>query len=228
MIVLISREIREHPIRWAMAALCLLMFLPDLDLAFSRLFYAEGAGFFLDRHTFLAFVREAVPTIIIGSFLFCLLLWIAGLLFRQPFLGITTPRMTFLAATLAVGPGLLVETVLKTHWGRARPNDTVFFGGEAAYTPPGWMAQECMHNCAFVSGHAALAFWLTAYAFLLPQQWRQRGVLFGLLCGAAVGLVRVVQGAHFLSDVVFAGAFILVVNSLLARLLLRGHADQGA
>lgn len=225
---LIARELRDHPLRWGMAALCMLMFVPGLDLAVSRAFYTEGAGFFLDRGRFLVFIREAAPTIIIGALLFSTLLWVAGIFFRQPFLGMTTARMVYLAVTLALGPGLLVETLLKSHWGRARPNDTVYFGGEAAYTPPGWMAQECAHNCAFVSGHAALAFWMTAYAFLLPPSLRRRGLLAGLALGGLVGAVRVIQGAHFLSDVVFAAALILTVNALMARLLLRGaKSDAG-
>jgi lipid A 4'-phosphatase len=221
------REIREHPVRWAMGALCLLMFVPGLDLAFSGLFFAQGAGFFWDRDRFLGFVREGIPVVIIGTFAFCVLLWIAGLVFRQPFLKMTTRRTAYLFTTLALGPGLLVETLLKTHWGRARPNDTVFFGGEAAYTPPVWIAQECAHNCSFVSGHAALGFWLTAYGFLLPEPWRRRGIVAGLFSGAAIGLVRVVQGAHFLSDIVFAGAFVLIVNALMARILLREAGAPG-
>lgn len=222
---LLVREVREHPVRWGMAALCLLMFVPGLDVAVSGLFYEQAAGFYLERAGLFVFVREAVPAIIIGTVVFCALLWIASLVFRQPFLGITTPRMVYLAATLAIGPGLLVETILKSHWGRARPNDTTFFGGHAAFTPPAWIAQECAHNCAFVSGHAAIGFWLTAYAFLLPKAWRQAGVLVGLACGAAIGMVRVIQGAHFLSDVVFAGAFVLIVNASLAQLILkRGEA----
>ncbi len=223
---LLARERREHPVRWAMAALCLLMFVPGLDIAFSGLFYQSGAGFHLDRAPFFVFVREAAPAIIIGTLIFCLLLWIAGLVFRQAFLGITTPRMLYLVATLAIGPGLLVETILKSHWGRARPNDTVFFGGHAAFTPPGWVAQECAHNCSFTSGHAAIGFWLTAYAFLLPKEWRLTGLLAGLACGATIGLVRVIQGAHFLSDIVFAGAFVLMVNAGLAQVMLRRGAAR--
>lgn len=218
---ILAREMREHPLRWVMGALCLLMFVPGLDVAFSGLFYQNGPGFYLDRAPFFVFVREAAPTIIIGTLVFCALLWIAGLVFQQAFLGITTPRMIYLIATLAIGPGLLVETILKSHWGRARPNDTVFFGGHAAFTPPGWMAQECAHNCSFTSGHAAIGFWLTAYAFLLPKEWRLTGVMAALACGAVIGLVRVIQGAHFLSDVVFAGAFVLTVNAGLAQIMLR-------
>lgn len=218
---LLAREMRDHPIRWVIAALCALMFIPGLDIAVSRFFYAQDAGFYLAQAPFLAFVREAAPTIIIGTLAFCLLLWIASLMFRQTFLGITTPRMIYLLATLVIGPGLVVETILKSYWGRARPNDTVFFGGHAAFTPPGWIAQECSHNCSFVSGHAAIGFWLTAYAFLLPKQWRMTGVVAGLACGAVIGFVRVIQGAHFLSDIVFAGAVVLLVNAGLAHLILR-------
>jgi lipid A 4'-phosphatase len=218
-------DVRSHPVRWVTAALCLLMFVPGLDVGFSKLFYAQGAGFFLDKHRLLGFVREAAPVLIIGTFLFFLLLWIAGLVLRQSFLGMTTRRIAYLTATLLIGPGLLVESFLKSHWGRARPNDTVFFGGEAAFTPPGWIAQECSHNCAFVSGHAALGFWLSAYGFLLPAPWRRQGVIAGLVVGAAIGLVRVAQGAHFLSDIVFAGAFILAINTVMARVL---SLHQGA
>lgn len=217
---LLGRDLREHPVRWTMAALCLLMFVPGLDIAFSGLFYREDVGFYLDRARFLVFAREAAPTMILGTVVFCVLLWLGGLVFHQTFLAITTRRMGYLIASLAIGPGLLVETLLKSHWGRARPNDTVFFGGHAAFTPPGWIAEECSHNCSFTSGHAAIGFWLTAYAFLLPKEWRLAGVLAGLFCGGAIGMVRVIQGAHFLSDIVFAGAFVLAVNAGLARLML--------
>ena len=78
-----------------------------------------------------------------------------------------------------------------------------------------------MSNCAFTSGHAAIAFWIAAYAFLLPAKWRAAGILAGVLFGLAVGGVRMAQGAHFLSDVAAAGVIVLAVNALAARLILR-------
>jgi len=220
--ILVDR--RVHPLRWLMPALCLAMFVPGLDLAVSGLFYTPSSGFDWTLGGLLAFVRAAVPTIIMGTLLFFVLLWFAGLVLRQPFLDMTTRRMGYLVLSLVLGPGLLVEAILKPYWGRARPNDTTVFGGDAVFTPPLWIAQECSHNCSFVSGHAALGFWVTAYAFLLPAPWRTRGVFAGVVFGGAVGLVRVIQGAHFLSDVVFAGTFVLVINAVLAKMLLREPA----
>lgn len=220
MLTRLDRHMRAHPGPWVLGGLCPLMFIPGLDLAVSGAFYTPGEGFAWERGGLPAFVREAVPAIILGGLLFCLILWLAGLLYRQWFWGMTTPRVVYLITTLVIGPGLLVETLLKPYWGRARPNDLVLFGGHAAHSPPWWIANQCVQNCAFVSGHAALGFWLTAYGFLLPERWRARGILVGLLCGAGMGLARIGQGAHFLSDVVFAGAIVLTVNAVLARLFL--------
>jgi len=45
--------------------------------------------------------------------------------------------------------------------------------------------------------------------------------LAGVLVGSAIGLVRIAQGAHFLSDVIFAGFITVTVGWLLSILLLR-------
>jgi lipid A 4'-phosphatase len=220
MITRLARDIRDRPSRWVLALLFLFMFFPGADLATSGLFYVPGTGFTWDRDGFLEFVRGAVPVIIIGTFLFSLILWVAGLWNEQWFIGVTTSRAMFLVLTLLVGPGLLVESLLKPNWGRARPKDITLFGGEQAFTPPLWIANECEKNCSFVSGHAAVAFWVTAYAFFLPAKWRTVGVIGGALFGFGVGFVRIAQGAHFLSDVIFAGIIVIAVNYTLARWIL--------
>jgi lipid A 4'-phosphatase len=201
-----------------MAALTLLFSIPALDTGMSRLFYASG--FSWNPHGVLEFVRAAVPTMIVGSLLFCVLIWLMSLGSGEWIWGMSTRAIVFLLATAAVGPGLLVETLLKPNWGRARPKDIAVFGGDAAYTSPFVIAHECARNCSFVSGHAAIAFWLTAYAFLLPPVWRARGIWIGAGVGLAVGLVRIIQGAHFASDIAVAGVMVIGANIVLARLIL--------
>jgi lipid A 4'-phosphatase len=68
-----------------------------------------------------------------------------------------------------------------------------------------------------VSGHAAVAFWVTAFAFLLPNPYRLPFIIGGLALGVLMGLARIVEGAHFLSDVVFAGLIVVGLNMWLAR-----------
>ena len=203
-----------------LAALTLLFSVPAFDTGISRVFFAPATGFAWDPHGVLEFVRAAVPTIIVGSLLFFVLLWVMTVWSREWIWGMSTRAVAFLLATAIVGPGLLVETLLKSNWGRARPKDIVMFGGEGAYSSPFVVAHECAHNCSFVSGHAAIAFWLTAYAFLLPPPWRGRGLWVGAAVGLAVGMVRVAQGAHFPSDVAAAGLMVIAVNVVLARAIL--------
>ncbi len=210
-------ELRERPSRWLLGLVLLFMVVPQIDIGVSGWFHDPTAGWLSGG--FIEFVRRVIPTLIVGSFVFCLVLWVAGVWYEQWFWGVTTPRISYLMATLILGPGLLVETILKPNWGRARPKDVTIFGGEQPYTPPVWVADACERNCSFVSGHAAVAYWLTAYAFLAPQAWRIPAVTIAFLFGSMVGLVRIMQGAHFLSDVVFAAIIVIGVNAFAYRLM---------
>lgn len=208
----------EGKILLGLAALTALFSIPAIDTGASALFY--DAGFSWDPRGLLEFARAAVPTMILGSLLFFVLVWVMTLASREWIWNITPRRIGYLVATAVIGPGLLVEGLLKPYWGRARPKDIAAFGGEHAYTSPFVMADECARNCSFVSGHAAIAFWVTAYAFLLPREWRAAGLWAGAGFGLVLGCVRVVQGGHFASDVLAAGVIVVGVNGLLARVML--------
>lgn len=216
----VLRSLRERPARWVLGLLFFFMFFPHVDIAISGWFYEPGPGFTWDPDGFMEFLRSAMPVIIIVSFVVCVALWVAGIWYEKWFWGLTTPRVVYLMITLLVGPGLLVEALLKPNWGRARPKDLELFGGDALYTPPFWVANECGHNCSFVSGHAAISFWVTAYAWLLPSKWRFTGIVVGTVFGFLMGCVRIAQGAHFMSDVIFAGVIVLWVNYFAARTVL--------
>ncbi len=224
MVTRLAGNFREQPSLWALAMLVVFQLFPGLDFPLSGAFYVPERGFTWSADGFLEFVRSAVPELILASFVICVALWLAGALYPQWPWRFATPRMAYLLLTLLVGPGLIVEALLKPLWGRARPKDIVEFGGDAAYTPPWQIARECESNCSFVSGHAAIAFWVTAYALLLPPRWRALGLFAGTAFGMGVGFVRVAQGAHFFSDVVGAGIIVLLVNQVLARLLLKSKA----
>ena len=81
----------------------------------------------------------------------------------------------------------------------------VEFGGTKSYTPPLTPSDQCAHNCSFVAGEASTIYvTFFALAFLFPSRGRQL-IAAGIVAGSLAGLVRMAQGAHFLSDVIFAG-----------------------
>ncbi len=132
-----------------------------------------------------------------------------------------TPRIaSFLALSLIIGPGLLVNTLFKDNWGRARPHQILEFGGSAHFTPAAVLADQCTRNCSFPSGHGALAFWLMAVALVVPARWRVLAMTIAVIIGFLVGAMRIAQGGHFLSDVVAAALIVVLVNEALKILIL--------
>ena len=128
-----------------------------------------------------------------------------------------------LVTALALGPGVVVNLFLKEVSGRPRPRDTVLFGGDLPFVPAGTFSDHCLSNCSFVSGEAAASFWLVGLACLLPPAVRPGGTL--VLCAvAAVGAsMRVMFGAHYLSDALLGGIISLLFISIVA-IALRGTA----
>lgn len=137
------------------------------------------------------------------------------LLAKRQWFGLEQARCWFMIAALIVGPGVVANLVFKDNLGRARPRDVIEFGGTKAFTPALVPSAECPRNCSFVSGEASsmyAAFF--ALALLLPQ-FRMTLLIGGIAAGTLAGTVRIIQGAHFLSDVLFAGILMAVTVSIL-------------
>ncbi len=117
----------------------------------------------------------------------------------------------FLIAVMALGPGLLVNAVFKEHWNRPRPREIVQFGGRYEYQKPLVIGENGEGKKSFPSGHAAMGFFFIAPYFILlakdrraAHMWLMVGVAYGLY----IGLARMVQGAHWPSDVLWSFGFL--------------------
>ncbi|MDP1607189.1 MAG: phosphatase PAP2 family protein [Rhodocyclaceae bacterium] len=201
---------------WALlcfaAAVVLFIAAPGIDLAASALFYRPGEGFFLADAAWVRLIYHGSPRLAQLWLVLVLLAVLASLWPR--FSGLRRPAL-FLLAVLVLTSGVAIS-VLKDNWGRARPNQIVEFGGDKRFTPAWTITDQCDDNCSFVSGHAGGAFSLLALAWVFPRR-RRFWLVAGVIWGAHVGLVRMAQGGHFLSDVIFAGFVVYFCAALLAR-----------
>jgi membrane-associated phospholipid phosphatase len=127
----------------------------------------------------------------------------------------------FFLAALTLGPGLLVNGILKSEWPRPRPNEVTQFGGVERFVAWWDPRSTCEYNCAFVSGEASSAFLMLAPASLVPPPWRALAYAGAILYGLAVGGLRIVMGAHFFTDVIFSGLFMFLLVWLLHGLIYR-------
>lgn len=227
MIHRVASVLLAHPWWLAVGLGVLVSLVPTIDLWFSGLYFSPDSGAWVPRSILMQFARSGLPPLIIGGLIFVVLLWAAGRVLNIVVWGITGRLTAYLIMTIGLGPGLIVESVLKTQSGRARPRDVTIFGGDAAFTPPLWMADACDRNCSFVSGHAALAFWTTAFAFLMPSAYRVPVIAAGVTLGAIMGLARIAEGAHFLSDVIFSGLIVTGLNVWIAGRMGVPGATEG-
>jgi lipid A 4'-phosphatase len=198
---------------------------PQLDLKLAALFFdAQHGGFWRSYDPFYLFARDA-STWVIALVAAPAGLAIAMKLVRpQRALLIPGRAIVLMLLSLALAPGVLANLVLKEHWGRPRPIDVAEFGGDEHFRPWWDPRGDCPKNCAFIAGEPTGAFWTMAPAALAPPHWRAAAYAAALAFGCAVGLLRMAAGAHFFTDVVFAGAIAFIVIWLLHGWLYRWGA----
>jgi lipid A 4'-phosphatase len=205
-----------------------LVLLPQIDLATSGLFYRPGAGFFLADWAPFRIAHQDLPDVVTGFVIALLALLAATAIRRHAILGLDARAALFLLAALAIGPGFTVNTVFKDHWGRARPAQITNFGGEKKFSRAFVPSDQCARNCSFPAGDPAMGFYLVAFALLAEAPRKRRwGIAAAVTAGAALGIVRLAQGGHFLSDVVASGFIVAGLTWLLHQALI-AHDGWGA
>jgi membrane-associated PAP2 superfamily phosphatase len=131
--------------------------------------------------------------------------------------------LVFLLLSMTLAP--LSVTAGKALSNRHCPWDIDEFGGYAPYTrlleplPSGVEPGRCFPAGHSSTGFALMAFYFAAYA----MGWRRTArsaLAIALLAAVVLGFGRVVQGAHFMSHVPWAGIYCWVVMVLLYQLVL--------
>jgi membrane-associated PAP2 superfamily phosphatase len=193
---------------------------PGLDLALSGMFYDGNGGWrVLDLPTgSLRTLASWLITAVAAPAFIALIVKL--LLPRRPLL-LPGRAVVLMIVTLALGPGLLVNVILKDNSGRPRPQYVTEFGGQEPMLPWWDMRGACDKNCSFVAGEPSGAFWTMAGAAVAPPHWRAAAYGVAMIFGAAVGLLRMSAGGHFFSDVVFGGIVVFLLIWLVHGLLYR-------
>jgi lipid A 4'-phosphatase len=195
---------------------------PGIDLGVAGWFFVPPRHFALGEtwvgrifDSEVHFAMEWFLVLLVGVFLY-------GLYRKRPYWGLTPRNFLFVALTIGLGAGLVTNVVFKDSWGRARPSQVLEFGGPKQFSPPFMRSTQCDKNCSFVSGDASLAASFLAFAVIAQRNRRRWWIGLGTFT-AIVGLMRMGRGSHFLSDVVFAIIFTVMIMLVLARLILENR-----
>lgn len=198
---------------------------PQIDIIAAHLFYKDGQGFFLKNNPIVLFFYDIVP-LLVGFFIIAgIVLLLVIMLRRKPCLGLRKREVFYLLLVLLLGPGLLVNAVFKEYSGRARPSQIAEFAGSRQFTPAFTISNQCKQNCSFVSGHASIGFYFVAFA-LLVSTCRRKLFILAILPGVAIGIARMAQGGHFLSDVICSGLIVTAVTFFLHYIIIQKHTNS--
>lgn len=209
------------------AAAVVFVAVPDIDLIAATAFYIGGGAFAGGQAILVPLVRGVFLWAYVAAAVLAVVGISLSIVRRSNWGGLCPARWLFVVLCLSIGPGVVANEIFKDNWGRARPRQITEFGGDKPFTPALVQAQNCERNCSFVSGEASSIFVLF---FAAGALFRRRALVMigsGVILGSLAGLMRMAQGAHFLSDVVFAGVFMaLTVVGLF--LLFEARTEGGA
>jgi membrane-associated PAP2 superfamily phosphatase len=198
---------------------------PQLDLDLARISFDSTRKLFgINAQLWVQHARDAARLIVTFLVLPAGLAIAGKLIWPHRRMLIEGRSALFLIVTLALGPGIITNLILKDHWGRSRPIDVQQFGGTDKFTPWWDPRGECPNNCSFVAGEPSGAFWTMAPAALAPLELQPLAFGAALLFGVAVGILRIGGGGHFFSDVVFAGVFVYLEIWLIYAMIYRWPA----
>jgi lipid A 4'-phosphatase len=194
----------------------LLFRVTTLDIALENLFYRSDKGWFLkDANPWnLLYHYGNIPGLALAGA--GVLSFILSFCCRN--MAAYRKKGLFLGLVMVLGPGLLVNTTFKQYWGRPRPRQIQELGGKQQYLPV-WEKGTPGEGKSFPSGHASVAFYLFVPFFFLRKRtgkWAFFFLFLGIFYGLFMGTARMVQGAHFPSDVVWAGGFVYLTGLVIS------------
>jgi len=194
-----------------------------LDLAASRSFFVQGGahgGWALSRDQPWKFLYDygEYPPVILA--LVCVWLYRAaqsgrfGPAYARPCLVVIL--------TMALGPALLVNGILKKDWGRPRPADIAAFGGSSPYHKV-WQLGQSGDGKSFTCGHCAAGYAMASVASFgaVHPIVTPIALVGGIAYGTLLGMARIVQGGHFLTDVIWSGVLMLALAAGIHGLVFR-------
>ncbi len=185
---------------------------PQLDILISKLFWQDGE-FQANKNPVLDWIRM----FLIRAMWLFMLLALFGIGFSA-FLGkkrnISMRLWAYPFVVSLVGPLILVNSVFKNNWGRARPISVREFGGELDFTPAYYLSDQCITNCSFTSGEGgAIATVVVVTGVLLWRNVKRKWLmLWGLTALFILGAgLRVIKGQHFFSDTLLSALFCALI-----------------
>jgi membrane-associated PAP2 superfamily phosphatase len=212
----------------ALALALLALDATDLDRIVENRFYDRATGTFPLRHDpFLEVVLHywtIYVVALIGSLAF------AGVLLSSVSALLREHRRLLLYVGLSIALSTAAVALLKLVSGKHCPWDLIDYGGLIPYAKLLGHAATAKPGHCFPAGHASTGFSLLVFYFVgcvrSSPALARAGLALGLGAGLMLGFGRMLQGAHFLTHVLWSGIVCWLVILGLYLLFYRNPAAR--
>ena len=196
------------------------IFYPELDIEFSRIFFLEESKkFYYVDNTFLKIISNLAYCLafllLLYNFISLIKKKISNQLFNLSFYKI---ELTVLLVFL-IGSVIIIQCCSKHYFGRPRPIYIKEFGGNLIFSPAFKVSNECKYNCSFVSFHTSIGLLFFFHSLGSASAKKYFMIFASCLLTLILGLTRIIQGNHFLSDVIIAACFMTIIYYLITTSL---------
>jgi len=200
---------------------------PQIDVEAARLFVRSDKLFYGVSPTgyLLRSIFYALPLVLGGGIL---LIWLAARWHAPKWPVPSSRAIGFMLISLALGPGLLVNGILKEVSHRPRPFHVKEVNPYGTWDFRPWYRfdGQCQSNCSFVSGEASASMWTLAPALVAPAPVRALAIGASILLTVATSVWRMALGGHFLSDVLMGALLTSLTVSLLYMAMFRRNGAK--
>ena len=197
---------------------------PDIDMYISNFFYYGASQFHVQSYSLISILFRKILLPLLFIYIFILPLFLRFLPFQKIYFDyrFSISEIVFVWTTGAFTMLLIINILLKNMWGRARPNDVLPFGGTESFTPWYKISDSCLTNCSFVSGDSSVGFLLIVFYFITKKNIY---LYLSLVFGSFLGLIRIIAGGHFFSDIVFS-QIVVTISVLVSFILYKKLYDK--
>lgn len=203
----------------SLVILCLITFAlsPYLDQQLASLPYDYQTRYFYgERALWCKIIYYSVNVTTFLLILVPLTIVVLAALKKIQFNFLIVKRMVLITyISLAIGPGLLVNTFFKDEWGRPRPYQVIRDHKPFSYP---WQPHfNHPKDNSFPSGHVSIGAFV-GIPFIAARR-KRLGVTLCIAGTIIVGIVRFLQGGHYFSDILMAAIIVWAVNLVVTILV---------
>jgi len=192
----------------------------DLDRRIASRFFNDSQGWYLaaKQPWSLLYHYGTIPGILLSVAALAAWFWSyssARFRYLQRF-------FLIIVLTAVLGPGVMVNGILKNYWSRPRPRQIQEFGGEWVYRHPHQPGVPGKGE-SFPCGHCTMGFLFCSLMVFRKHRalLAYSGGIVGILLGGLLSAARMVQGAHFLSDTLWSMGILLMLPLALYFLVFK-------